>query len=258
MVKNWYKNWFGNDYLTVYSHRDEKEARQLIKLIQDHIHLGKKSKILDLCCGQGRHALLLSNAGFEVYGIDLSMTLLKDAKSKKAWGQSAYFILADMRNLPVSHSFDLLLNLFTSFGYFESDDENQSVFHQFHLALRQNGYFVFDYFNADHVIENLVPYQKEKIGNLVVEQERYIEGSRVQKKIKLNNNGRESIFYESVKMYPPDQILGMMKAANLHVLHLFGDYQGSPLKKCSPRMIVIGTKINEFSHEKNSKNQSLQ
>jgi len=258
MVKNWYKNWFGNEYLTVYSHRDEKEARQLITLIQKYIHLDSKSKILDLCCGQGRHALLLSKAGFEVYGIDLSITLLEDAKSKKSWGQSAYFIQADMRYLPAIQSFDLLLNLFTSFGYFESNDENQSVLHQFHRALRENGYFVFDYFNVEHVIENLVPYQKDKIGNLVVEQERYIKGSRVQKKIKLKKNGQESVFYESVKMYSPDQILHMMEKANLRVLHLFGDYQGSPLKKNSPRLIVIGTKINESTHEKNSKNKALQ
>jgi SAM-dependent methyltransferase len=243
MSSNWYENWFGNEYLTVYSHRDEEEARQLVQLILNSVSLDNNSKIIDLCCGQGRHAHLFAQEGFEVYGFDLSRKLLQVAKYKNENSKNTFFVQADMRYLPVVHSFDLLLNLFTSFGYFQSDKENLAVFEQFHQALKKGGFFVFDYFNSPYLKEHLVRYHREQIGELMVEQERYIEDSRVEKIIRLNRDGKESTFYESVKMYKPEQILKMMEETGLNVGYIFGDYSGSSLTENSERMIVIGEKI---------------
>ncbi len=242
MVTNWYENWFGNEYLTVYAHRDEDEARQLVQLILTYINLDKNAKIIDLCCGQGRHVFLFAREGFEVFGFDLSRTLLQVAKYKKDQSNNAFFIQADMRYIPAMHSFDFLLNLFTSFGYFETDIENKTVFQQFHQVLKTGGYFVFDYFHTPYIVANLERYQSEQIGDLTVEQERFIEGSRVQKIIRLNRQGKQSTFYESVKMYKPDQILKMMEETSLSVRYIFGDYKGSPLSEDSERIIIIGQK----------------
>ena len=242
MVTNWYENWFGNEYLTVYAHRDEDEARQLVQLILTYINLDKNAKIIDLCCGQGKHAFLFAQQGFEVYGFDLSRTLLQVAKYKTDQSNNTFFIQADMRYLPAMHSFDLLLNLFTSFGYFETDIENKTVFQQFHQALKTGGYFVFDYFHTPYILANLERYKSEQIGDLTVEQERFIEGSRVQKIIRLNRQGKQSTFYESVKMYKPDQIIKMMEETSLSVRYIFGDYKGSPLSEDSERIIIIGQK----------------
>jgi SAM-dependent methyltransferase len=240
MNTNWYENWFGNEYLTVYAHRDEDEAQQLVQLVLTYINLDSNSKILDLCCGQGRHARLFAQEGFEVYGFDLSRKLLQVAKYKNDKSEKTFFVQADMRFLPVAHSFDLLLNLFTSFGYFQSDEENITVFKQFRQALRKGGFFVFDYFNSSYVMENLERYQSEKIGDLKVEQERYIEDSRVEKIIRLDRQGKKSTFFESVKLYKPDQILKMMEETSLEVSFIFGDYQGSPFTQDSERIIIIG------------------
>jgi SAM-dependent methyltransferase len=242
MNENWYENWFGNEYLTVYAHRDEDEARQLVQLILTYINIEKDAKILDLCCGQGRHAHLFAREGYEVYGFDLSRKLLQVAKYKNDKSENAFFIQADMRYLPVLHSFDLLLNLFTSFGYFQSDAENITVFRQFHQALKHGGHFVFDYFNSPYLADHLERYHREKIGDLTVEQERYIEDSRVEKIIRLDRQGKRSTFYESVKMYKPDQILKMMEESGLEVGYIFGDYQGSPFTENSERIIIIGKK----------------
>jgi len=242
MVTNWYENWFGNEYLTVYAHRDENEARQLLQLILTYINLDKNAKIIDLCCGQGRHAFLFAQEGFEVYGFDLSKTLLQVAKYKNDQSNNTFFIQADMRYIPAMHSFDLLLNLFTSFGYFETDIENKTVFQQFHQVLNTGGYFVFDYFHTPYILANLERYQSEQIGDLTIEQERFIKGSRVQKIIRLNRQGKQSTFYESVKMYKPDQILKMMEETSLSVRYIFGDYKGSPLREDSERIIIIGQK----------------
>jgi SAM-dependent methyltransferase len=240
MDKEWYKSWFGNDYLTVYSHRDQNEARQVINLIRTHITIKDDFKILDLCCGPGRHALILAGLGYEVYGIDLSRTLLEIAKFHRGENQPAYFIQADMRQLPIRHNFDLLLNLFTSFGYFEADKENEGVFFQFHHVLKPGGYFIFDYFNRSHVVNHLIPYHQEQIEDVLIEQERFIKGERIQKVITLKREGNRTVFHESVKLYEPEQILCMMKKTNLHVLQVFGDYSGEPLTAESERFIVIG------------------
>jgi ubiquinone/menaquinone biosynthesis C-methylase UbiE len=241
--RDWYINWFGNDYLTVYAHRDEQEARDLINLIQSNIKVSPWAKILDLCCGQGRHALILARMGYTVFGMDLSRTLLNAAQFKKDKHQNVYFIQADMRYLPTVDTIHLLLNLFTSFGYFDRDDENLSVFHEFYKVLQKGGNFVFDYLNKTHVLQNLVPFENDQIAGIQIDIEREIEGSRVQKKIVLKKNTKESIFYESVKMYQPDEIFMMLKQAGLSVLRVFGDYSGSDFNQDSPRMVVIGEKL---------------
>jgi SAM-dependent methyltransferase len=242
MIDNWYENWFGNEYLTVYAHRDEDEARQVVKLVLTYINLKKNSRIIDLCCGQGRHVHLFAHEGFEVFGFDLSRRLLEVAKYKNSHHDNTFFIQADMRKLPVQPSFELLLNLFTSFGYFQSDDENLAVFKQFNQALKKDGYFVFDYFNSHYLTQNLEKYHTEQIGDLKVEQERYIENSRVEKIIRLNRQGKQSTFYESVKIYGPDQILKMLEESGLDVSYIFGNYNGQAFSKESERLIVIGRK----------------
>jgi SAM-dependent methyltransferase len=238
--KEWYQTWFGNDYLTVYAHRGDHEARKVINLILNYVCLEPQNRILDLCCGQGRHALYLADLGYQVFGVDLSRTLLEIAKFRQTKNQPAYFIQADMRYLPIRNRFDLLLNLFTSFGYFETDRENEEVFNQFYQALKPGGNFVFDYLNKSYVISHLVPYHKEQIEDVQVKQERFIEGSRVKKIITLNKAGKRSIFHESVKMYGPEELLLMFKKANLKVLQIFGDYNGEALDETSQRFIAIG------------------
>ena len=241
-TRGWYKKWFGNEYLTVYAHRDEREAKQVITLLLENIKLKKHAKILDLCCGQGRHALLLARQGFSVFGIDLSRTLLEIAKFKNPPQQNAHFIQADMRHIPVNNKFDVLMNLFTSFGYFHEDRDNQGVFHQFNHALKPDAYFLFDYLNKHSVLKNLETYHKDTIGPVIVEQERQIVGDRVVKKIILQNGKDTRIFFESVRMYSPETILHMLRDAGLIPVKIYGSYTGSDFEINSSRFIVIGKK----------------
>ncbi len=240
--KDWYKYWFGNEYLTVYAHRDESEARALVDLIEKNIVIKSEHLVLDLCCGQGRHALLLAAKGYQVIGVDLSRTLLEIAKFRADPQQRPRFVQADMRSLPFNSCFDILLNLFTSFGYFEEDYENHKVFEQFYQVLKPEGYFVFDYFNAQHVAENLIAYQLEETDDHRIELERRIVDTRVEKKIILTKADQRTTFFESVKMYRPDEIFRMLARANLEVDEVYGDYSGIPFKTDTPRLLIIGKK----------------
>lgn len=239
---NWFQKWFGNDYLKVYSHRDKKEAKQLVSLIQSIIKLETNAKILDVGCGQGRHLSIFEENQFHITGIDLSFVLLKIAQEKLIKNNNAYFIQADMRHLPLKPSFDLILNLFTSFGYFETDKENQLVLEQIFKILKKSGHFVFDYFNSDYLEKNLIPEHKEELGELIIEQERYIENSRIKKKINLIKNGEKSTYLESVKLYSPEEIFDMLHSVNLKINKTFGNYDGSLFNHDSPRLLIFGEK----------------
>jgi SAM-dependent methyltransferase len=239
---DWYKNWFGNEYLTVYAHRDSREAQQLFELVMKHVPLRPSDRVLDLCCGQGRHSLLFAENGFRVTGMDLSRTLLERAKYTGKDHSSAWFIQTDMRALPTGPAFDLILNLFTSFGYFDDDSENQLVFNEFNSALKPGAHFVFDYFNAGFVRRTLVPHQRDQVSGIEVEQNRTIENGRVQKKITLRKANSEDTYFESVKMYSRNEIEQMMTSAGLTPIHVFGDYDGSAWFEDAPRLIIIGQK----------------
>jgi len=239
----WYKNWFGKDYLKVYSHRDQKDAKQLVQLILSNISLYNDSQILDIGCGQGRHLSIFAEKQFHITGIDLSPVLLRIAKENHINNSFAHFIQADMRQLPLKSKFDLILNLFTSFGYFENDEENLSVLRQIHSLLKKSGNFVFDYFNSDFVKKNLIPSHKEEIGKIIVEQERYIEDSRIKKKINLTRDGEKTTYFESVKLYSPDEIYEMLRSVNLKINKIFGNYDGSAFNQESPRLLVFGEKF---------------
>src|SRR5690625_4931749 len=128
---NWFEEWFDSPlYEKLYANRDDEEAARLISLMERTISLSKCSKILDLECGQGRHAINQSGKGYRVTGIDLSEQAIATARDKaRALNiEDIRFEVRDMRN-PLPETFDAVVNLFTTFGYFKSAAENASVFY---------------------------------------------------------------------------------------------------------------------------------
>lgn len=241
--KNWYKEWFGDDYLTVYEHRDEKDALKLVDLIFKETPISTQSRILDVACGNGRHAYLFGDRGFKVFGVDLSSHLLEEAKNKKAAEISPSFVQADMRYLPFRPQyFDISFSLFTSFGYFEKDRTNQSVAVELSRVLKKNGYFVMDYLNPDYVVHNLEPYGHRTAGDLEIREERWIDEKRVYKKITINKNAGSKVFYESVRLYSSEEMAEILDTSGIHIENIFGEYDGSAYHQGASRMIIFGKK----------------
>ena len=139
----WYEEWFGEDYLKVYLHRDEDEANSQVDFAEKVLPLKSSWRILDLGCGSGRHALELSQRGYHVTCLDLSSVLLSLAK-QKSQGESCCLRLvrADMRHIPFSNVFDAVLSFFTTFGYFKKDEENLQTLKSIQEALKPGGYFL--------------------------------------------------------------------------------------------------------------------
>ena len=242
---SWYQDWFNSEnYLRVYRHRDETEAERLVELIINNTELESNSKILDMACGSGRHSIILAKKGFDVTAIDISQRLISDAKTNANQNDvKINFILSDILKFQTSDRFKLALNLFTSIGYFESDDDNFQVILNAYQFLDKGGYFVIDYFNKKYLTANLIPTTIFSENGYRITQNRSIHKHRVIKDIMIEKNGSIEEFYESVRLYSYDEMLDYFKKAGFSIIKEFGDYNGNKFNHdSSPRLIIFGRK----------------
>lgn len=233
---DWFEEGFGEDYLHIYQHRDEQEAEHAIELVAANVAGKEISAALDLGCGAGRHTKVLFERWWTV-GLDLSMALLKEARRESP---DAPFVRADMRELPFAdETFDLVVNLFTSFGYFDDDSEHVRVLSCVRSAMRAGGTLVIDYLNASQVRRELVPYDERVENGITIEQRRAITADNrfVEKTITLRDKGREYI--ERVRLLSAVDLERMLNGAGFDVRRRFGDYGGSAWSEASPRTIVF-------------------
>lgn len=244
-MAEWFESWFNTDeYLNVYRHRNQKEAAQLVRLILDNVKLDHGSKILDLACGAGRHSVLFAEKGYNVTAVDLSDTLLKVAvEHARSLELNIKFLKSDLRYLELDDKYDLIVNLFTSFGYFDSDSENISVMEKAFRFVKPGGYFVLDFLNKYYVEENLAKYSEEPIDGGLLLQERKIENKRVIKKITIRKNNHEEHYSESVRLFDYEELTGIFKRKGLAIKKTFGDFNGNCFDMVkSPRIILIAEK----------------
>ena len=245
MKSEWYKDWFNTDeYLLVYKHRDRSEAEILKNLVLKNVEREKVKLVLDMACGSGRHAISFAQAGFDVTAIDLSENLLNVAKSNAEKEKvNVDFILSDIRKFNPEKKFDLVLNLFTSLGYFEKDDENAKVVQKAFELMNSGGWFVLDYFNNNYILNNLIPITVENIAGKRITQTREIKNNRVEKNIIIRNGEKESHYQESVRLYSKEEVIKILERTGFEILKIFGDFDGSKFDaNNSPRLIVFSKK----------------
>jgi ubiquinone/menaquinone biosynthesis C-methylase UbiE len=235
-MTEWYEEWFGEDYLRLYPHRDNAEADRAVALIAETVGLQTGWRVLDVGCGGGRHTRGFAARGVRCVGLDLSATLLHLARGVT----SAPLVRADMRQLPIRPaSMDLTVNLFTSFGYFERDAEHSAALGEMIGTLKPQGWFVIDFLNPAAVLETLVPQETLEVGGGTVEITRSVspDGRFVCKSIRVP---RGKQYTERVRLFEPAQIRAMLESLGVRVVHSFGDYDASPLMPGSPRTILLG------------------
>jgi SAM-dependent methyltransferase len=244
-MSEWFEEWFNTDeYLYVYRHRNNEDAKNLFNLILKNVEIDAGSNVLDLACGAGRHSILFAKYGFNVTAVDLSENLLNVARnSAEELMLNIKFVKSDLRMLKLSDRFHLILNLFTSFGYFEADDENESVVKSVAEHLFDNSYFVIDYFNNVHLKKNLIPVSYDKVEEAIIKQERIFDKNRVVKKITVNKKNVQRTYFESVRAYSVSELTKMITANGLKISKVFGDYLGNAFdENNSSRIIIIAQK----------------
>jgi SAM-dependent methyltransferase len=233
----WYREWFGEDYLDLYAHRDQDEAERNVDFVEAHLAPPRPRAVLDLACGAGRHTEALRRRGHRALGVDLSLTLLARRPDLPR-------VRGDMRGLPfTAGAFDWVLNFFTSFGYFESERENFRVLAEVARILVPGGRFLIDFLNRERVLADLEPRSVVEENGRRVDLERWYDpaASRINKRITVRANGAPARTYlESVRAYSHEEVLIGLAWAGLEVDAVCGDFAGGSYHRDSERLIVVG------------------
>lgn len=234
----WFETWFDTNYYhLLYQHRDESEARQFIDALLLFLAPPADSSFLDVACGKGRHAISLNEKGYEVCGIDLSENSITEAN--KSSNDDLSFYVRDIRNPIELGPFDYALNLFTSFGYFDTREEHVHALRNIHACLKPGGTFVIDYLHAEAIINNLASHEVREIEGVKFEMHRTSEPPFIYKRIKVKEGAREMEFKERVMAFHHDELIHMLEEAGFTCSHTFGDYQLNPINDHSSRVIII-------------------
>ena len=244
----WFEEWFDSPlYEKLYAHRDEEEAETLADLIVSKLPPDTFNPLLDLGCGRGRHSIKLAQRGFQVTGVDLSPRAIQQAR-KRAGQQdftSIRFTEGDMRK-PLDQTFKIIVNLFTTFGYFEQDSDNKAVLDSVSTMLDENGFFVLDFLNANLVKKSIVPQEEGSVNGLNYTISRSIEQDMdmVHKTITFTNGQASSQkFEEQVKLYERSWFEEELGKRNFEIRHLYGSYDGKAfIPDSSPRLIIFAQK----------------
>ena len=233
----WYQEWFGEEYLELYSHRDETEAKQQVAFFSRQFG-PIEGCVLDLACGTGRHLVELKAAGYTTIGCDLSFILLRTGVAEYGGIRVAR---ADMRALPFRPStFSALVNFFTSFGYFSSEEENLQVVREMSRVLGPGAPFLFDYLNVHRELQGLVQRETRRTPLGEVGIERWFDSSdrSFNKRMTIG----EKRYLERVRGYDLEEISTMFSICRLEISAAFGDFDGSSFSHSSPRLILVGRK----------------
>ncbi|AHM61089.1 Tellurite resistance protein TehB [Flammeovirgaceae bacterium 311] len=239
-TKEWFGEWFNSPYYHVlYKHRDLEDARFFINNLVRYFSFTPQDKILDLACGKGRHSIYLNHLGYDVTGLDLSVQNINAAR--KSENERLHFDVHDMRQVYRERYFDFVLNLFTSFGYFESDADHQKAICAAAKALMPEGKLLIDFLNPYHVLNNLVPEEEKEVEDLQFHITRHLNSSGfIVKDIRFTDMGDTFHFQEKVKAIPYERFLAYFEVAGLQLQETFGNYALEPYKaRESERMIFV-------------------
>lgn len=242
-MKNWFETWFDSKfYHILYKNRDDSEAATFINALHNYLNFDAGSRVLDLACGSGRHSYQLAQLGYKTLGVDLAANSIKEARDKFIH-KDLRFEVADMRDFSSPNSFDAILNLFTSFGYFENESDNAQVLTRVNENLVSGGIFVMDFMNAKKVVDSLVSAEVKTVDGIDFNITRKCDGNHIIKTIDFNAEGEQHSFMEKVQYLPKDTLVRLIEASGLNVKAIYGDYQLNSFEESiADRCIIVAYK----------------
>ena len=239
---NWFASWFDSPYYHIlYKNRDYKEADFFIQNLTSYLKPNNEDKILDLACGAGRHSIFLNSLGYKVTGVDLSPNSIEKALESK--NDNLNFDVHDMREVYKENGFNFVFNLFTSFGYFDSNDENIKMLQSVEKTLKPNGIFVLDFFNANNVIKNLVEEETKEVEGVEFKLKRELKKGKIIKHIEFETKNQSFSYSERVQAIKLEDFEELFSHTNMKIITTFGTHSLEGFdKEKSDRLIIIAQK----------------
>jgi SAM-dependent methyltransferase len=242
----WYADFFDDDYLRIFASEllDERTAAEVNGVVE-LLGLPPGARLLDLCCGHGRHAVPLARLGYRVTGLDLSRPLLTRAAGAAADAdRPPALVEADMRRLPFADgSFDAVVNLYNAFGYLEDEGQDELVLAEVARVLAPGGRFLQELANREALVRGWRDSDVSRAGDgLVVLQERTLDLRASRDLVDytlLHPDGRRSARRHSVRLYTLTELAAMLGRAGLELRAVWGDLDGGPLELDSSFLVTL-------------------
>lgn len=243
----WWRTYFDTTFLHL--HEDlfpEEESRREVGAIIELLGLPTGARILDVPCGWGRHTNLLPSAGQQAYGADLSADLLERAVADgREAGLPLRFAAADVRALPFGDaSFDAVFNVFTSLGLFLDDEEDIRALREARRVLRPGGKFLLESMHRDDVVANYAERDEWTLPNgiEVRVRRRFDPVTGISEEdLRWRWGDRRGRKRHALKLRTATEIDALLRAAGFEEVTYYGDWDGSPLRHDSPRVIAVAT-----------------
>jgi SAM-dependent methyltransferase len=241
----WWQKFFDQHYVKDYQELEKRSSKEVDSIIQ-MLDLKPKAKVLDLCCGYGRHSIELAQRGYKVTGYDLSDFFLKKAEeTSKALKLKIRFKKGDMRRLPFKDQFDAVVNMFTSFGYFDKETDDLKVLRGVCRVLKKDGLFLMDLKNREQLIRNFARRRWHPEKDFTVLEDNFFDlftGRWESTRTILFGNGKRSEYSFSLRLYTFAEMLSLLKKAGFLLEAVYGDFDFIEYSLDSPRMILISRK----------------
>ncbi|WP_329804406.1 class I SAM-dependent methyltransferase [Flavobacterium facile] len=235
--ENWFSTWFDTPYYHIlYKNRNDEEAQAFMDNITHYLNMPENGTILDLACGKGRHSIYLNKLGYNVTGVDLSENSISIAQESS--NETLQFKTHDMRE-PMNETYDAVFNLFTSFGYFDTHEDNIKTLKAIKESINEYGFGVIDFFNADFIIENLVAEETKEIDGITFHIKRALENKKIIKEIRFEDKGESFFFTEKVSAFTLADFEAMMEEAGIYLLEIFGDYKLRKFYKSQSERLIL-------------------
>lgn len=249
---DWWQTMFDTDWIKIYAYKN-RETRREASALKQLLGLPPGSKILDVCCGDGRISLALARLGYQITGLDYSSSLLAKAAGKASRaGLDIEWIRKDMREIGADGEYDAAVNIFTSFGYFPDETDDLKALQSINRALKKDGKLVLDIENifflsrAAQIAGGDPMYRP--IDNYRAWLEEVTDFDPVEQRVNMSlwlwfpEKERVKTGQASYRAYTPVEIRKLLKKAGFTIQNLFGDFALNPYTLESERMIMLCVK----------------
>lgn len=236
--KEWFSSWFDTKYYSLlYRDRNDNEAKAFVDQLMNYYKPKKGTCVLDMGCGGGRFSRYLQDYGLKVTGMDISQALIK--KATIASSSEIEFVCHDIRKPFRSIYYDFIFSFFTSFGYFDSDEEHFQSLQNVYEGLNIHGVFLIDYLNADRISLNLPQRNEITIEGIKFSIHKYLKDGYFVKEIDIDDNGREYKYFEKVRAFSLRDFKNILSRVGLQITACFGDYNLSSFDILNSKRLII-------------------